>query len=78
MKIHVTYNQFNTDVEKAEIITEGVDEKFSFQIVEDGNDPSVNVLELSVTDGVNNIALSMNQAQAKQFNLLLTQMLRQL
>lgn len=78
MQVNVIYNKFNTDFESAIIPLEN-DKSFNIATVGDGEDVDKK-LEIKSVDGLTQeeISLQMTLEEAKQFNLLISQFLRQL
>jgi len=83
MQVKVTYDKFNTGIEKAEIPV-GEEEKFELGIVEENvgeleNTVLVRMLELKSVDATDSeISLKMTFEEAKSFNLLVNQLLKTL
>jgi len=75
MKVLVTYDKYNTSIEEASIpLTDG---SFSFKV--DGTTELGKKLVLSAVDssGLETLKLEMTQDEARQFNTLFAQMVKQ-
>lgn len=78
MKVNVHYNIYNTGIAKASIEA-GEESSFEVSIVEDTVEPLNKKLELKSVDSLSGeVSLQMTLEEARQFNLLMVQFLKQL
>lgn len=80
MDVEVSYSAFNSGIEKAKILIDGQEDVFELSVIEDSEDPTIKKMELKYISELlsNEISLQMSLEEAKQFNLLIGQFLRQL
>lgn len=79
MKVNVSYDAFNSLIETAEIPI-NIDKSFHLELVDSTVTPATQLLELKAENTLlqEEIKLQMTLEEARQFNLLVSQFLRQL
>ena len=78
MLVNVQYNSYSTGIASASIEA-GEESTFEISLIEDDLNPLIKKLELKSIDSLlGEVSLQMTFEEAKQFNLLMTQFLRQL
>lgn len=79
MQVNTVYSEFNSLLEKAEIPI-NIDKLFQIAVVESPINPAIKLLELKATNTLlqEDVSLQMSMEEARQFNLLFAQFLKQL